>query len=632
MFNKLEPTIATNSEEEMPYNKISPSWTPVTTHQLNHGPFYYNVMDHFVPEEYDGLREEIQPLLAQLQPAKTKGEVQMTDMLKVLQENSAINPNPNIIDSARGDRSMFLSQELRSSQRFLTEYPMLSNAIHTITNTIFWEMKKSKSAFKLTNRTSVQLALYPGDGKSHYPKHCDVSGGCKSEHHYEGGDDVHRVITATYYLTPKVWTEKDDAGQLRLFDSDNKYVDILPLANRCVVFRSDKVSHQVIASKKRPRVAITCWFYGKIEKLSPMKIESKETANGHSPATKSKQCQPKPLTIHHEPDSTATIFVSIAAYRDSETGPTIRSLLDTADFPHRINIGLIMQVDPKEDKEVFKEFPSRLPNLRTLSMHAKDARGPCYARRLAQLLWKGEDYVLQIDSHMRFRPGWDTYLVEHLPPGKSMLTTYPAGYTLPNNVPDEIRPTLLVPWKFDEEGRLRQKGRLLKQTYPAPIPCHLYAAGFNFARSSVIQDCPYPLYSMFFGEELYMATHLYSQGYQLYTPGESVCYHLWSRGHRKTHETKVKQQDTADLQRHLGLVPFEFWEALRVDWDGRQVLWSADRGGLTKDDFANDDVSQQLGDLDKSAQNLIMQFLTDVQDTATSGLAAKLALGEDLSG
>ena len=29
-------------------------------------------------------------------------------------------------------------------------------------------------------------------------------------------------------------------------------------------------------------------------------------------------------------------------------------------------------------------------------------------------LWEKEDYVLQIDSHMRLRPNWDTYLIQAL--------------------------------------------------------------------------------------------------------------------------------------------------------------------------------------------------------------------------
>jgi hypothetical protein len=100
-------------------------------------------------------------------------------------------------------------------------------------------------------------------------------------------------------------------------------------------------------------------------------------------------------------------------------------------------------------------------NVRTLSMPHQQARGPCWARHIAGSLWQGESYFLQIDSHMRFRSGWDRYLiwllectresaqmcssrVDEKNAVRPIITTYPLGYTLPNNIPDDIRPTLLV--------------------------------------------------------------------------------------------------------------------------------------------------------------------------------------------
>ena len=101
---------------------------------------------------------------------------------------------------------------------------------------------------------------------------------------------------------------------------------------------------------------------------------------------------------------------------------------------------------------------------------------------------RGEDYVLQIDSHMRFRQNWDSYLIQHLHQcpitanRKAMLTTYPVGYQLPNNIPNETRGTLLVPWKFDpKDGFLRQRAHFFTANNitgktSSPVLCHLYAA------------------------------------------------------------------------------------------------------------------------------------------------------------
>lgn len=51
---------------------------------------------------------------------------------------------------------------------------------------------------------------------------------------------------------------------------------------------------------------------------------------------------------------------------------------------------------------------------------------------------------------MRFRPHWDSYLIQTLaacPSKKPVLSTYPIGYDLPNSLPKEERPTLLCPKK-----------------------------------------------------------------------------------------------------------------------------------------------------------------------------------------
>lgn len=40
--------------------------------------------------------------------------------------------------------------------------------------------------------------------------------------------------------------------------------------------------------------------------------------------------------------------------------------------------------------------------VREVRLHYSTATGPCAARALAQSLWAGEEFVLQVDAHMRF--------------------------------------------------------------------------------------------------------------------------------------------------------------------------------------------------------------------------------------
>ena len=65
----------------------------------------------------------------------------------------------------------------------------------------------------------------------------------------------------------------------------------------------------------------------------------------------------------------------------------------------------------------------------------QEATGPCKARHLAQQLWGGEEFYFQIDSHMRFVPGWDSKIKHMLQQaeqmstyGKAVVSSYPPAY------------------------------------------------------------------------------------------------------------------------------------------------------------------------------------------------------------
>lgn len=98
--------------------------------------------------------------------------------------------------------------------------------------------------------------------------------------------------------------------------------------------------------------------------------------------------------------------------------------------------------------------------------------------------------------------------------------------------PTDIRTTLLVPTHFDNDGMLRQKGRILSTISSHCAQSYLWAAGFSFCRAKVcwsicffilllnhvwckylyfsqffIENTPYDgsLQDLFFGEELSIA-------------------------------------------------------------------------------------------------------------------------------
>ena len=182
---------------------------------------------------------------------------------------------------------------------------------------------------------------------------------------------------------------------------------------------------------------------------------------------------------------------------------------------------------------------------------------------------------------------------------------------------------------------LRQKGRRLApcsnedQHVNDNIPSLLFAAGFNFSYSKMIKDCPYDLelHNLFFGEEISLALRLFTCGYDLFAPPETVCYHLWSRDHRKTFQedigtlelekddnsnkskesrwqqasrtlsmAKIKDQLNGLDKSNIGAVRSvnEFATRLGVDFRNGVILPGAERGGLNEDKFIATEIGESV--------------------------------------
>ena len=204
--------------------------------------------------------------------------------------------------------------------------------------------------------------------------------------------------------------------------------------------------------------------------------------------------------------------------------------------------------------------------VQVMHVPSSEAKGPCWARHLTETLYNNEDYVLQLDSHMRMRPNWDVYLIESLskcPSKKAVLTCYPLGYELPNKIPKkDVDVTILCADHFDKDGMLRIKGKRLvppsslHTNIQTPRSSLFWASGFSFSKSLLLQEIPYDpnLSHLFFGEEISMALRMYTHGWDIYTPMDAVVYHLWDRSYRPTvreHFTKAVQMEKTRAQKKI---------------------------------------------------------------------------------
>lgn len=248
------------------------------------------------------------------------------------------------------------------------------------------------------------------------------------------------------------------------------------------------------------------------------------------------------------------IFVSIASYRDDQCPDTLKNVAEQADHPENLVI-VICQQNALHERDCLRwctfDKKSKVCKESQVKMERlwdTDARGPTYARWRIQQKWDGEEYYLQIDSHTRMIPHWDTILINQLNglPPKSILTNYPLEYEIvdrknrndsekENWQMDKRRGGLFVD-KIGNDGFFRIQSNYTDAIHSSPIPASAWAAGFHFSKGDFVREVPYDKYSpfLFFGEESDIAIRAFTNGWNFYAPTGNVCFHNYKRGHRRT--------------------------------------------------------------------------------------------------
>jgi SM-20-related protein len=137
-----------------------------------------------------------------------------------------------IIREIRGDYTYWLGREKDSELHAVFE---VLDEVKSIFNRLL---------FLSLADYEFHLAHYP-EG-SFYKKHLDQFEGRKN-----------RMISVVIYLN-KGW-KIEDGGELRIHPEGEEAIDIAPIENRCVMFRSDALFHEVLTSNT-PRKSITGWM------------------------------------------------------------------------------------------------------------------------------------------------------------------------------------------------------------------------------------------------------------------------------------------------------------------------------------------------------------------------------------
>lgn len=137
-----------------------------------------------------------------------------------------------IQESIRGDYIQWLDKETapESAKTYLNR---LHELIGFLNRALFLSLKDAE----------VHFTLYPPG--SFYKRHLDQ---------FKQND--HRKLSVICYLNND-WTE-DHGGHLRMYLPEGP-TDVLPIAGRLVIFRSDQIEHEVLPAT-RARMSITGWI------------------------------------------------------------------------------------------------------------------------------------------------------------------------------------------------------------------------------------------------------------------------------------------------------------------------------------------------------------------------------------
>jgi len=293
--------------------------------------------------------------------------------------------------------------------------------------------------------------------------------------------------------------------------------------------------------------------------------------------------EPNPDFLPHPPKSEsykskdATIFVGIAAFRDTRCPKTLYNLFTKAENPNRVFIGLVQQ-NGNDDIDCVEKYcelmgytaPNGLKNpdddrkkncpyfnqIRINRVTHLLARGPTFGRHLQIYLLQDEEFCMQIDSHMDFMDHWDTLNLEHWGMAVNeyaVLTTYVHRIEdLNRNINGRWEVPNICKLRFVDGGLPRNGDAFSAFWLTRPKLGSLWAAGFSFMKCHGERQVPYDpqLPGIFDGEEFSRSARLWTRGYDFYTPHRPVVVHDYNKpkdynpqSWQKNGNDKYKKQD-----------------------------------------------------------------------------------------
>jgi hypothetical protein len=227
----------------------------------------------------------------------------------------------------------------------------------------------------------------------------------------------------------------------------------------------------------------------------------------------------------------ASIFIQLASYHDFELPKTIFDCIEKSSKKHSLTFGVHHCY-----YDTPQVFIPKLDNVKVIESKAPENIGVGNARSVANTLYNGEDYYLQIDSHTRFLNGWDESLInlvlefQKCGVKKPLISAYPGGYSYNDNLEDTTDyPPAVTYISFKEKPEQFEQTLIPSQLATDPEGKQVQSsisAGFIFTLGS-FAELGFNEKVMFWGEEILIAARSYTHGFDLLIPDRQYIYHLY---------------------------------------------------------------------------------------------------------
>jgi len=253
------------------------------------------------------------------------------------------------------------------------------------------------------------------------------------------------------------------------------------------------------------------------------------------------------------------IFIQIASYRDPELKKTITSCIENADKPNNLVFGIARQFHPDDKFDDLSEYMTD-ERFKILNIPYNESKGACWARNQIQQLYNKEQYTMQLDSHMRFAPHWDTEMIAMIKQlqkkgyKKPLLTGYVSSFDPDNDPAARVQePWRMVFDRFIPEGAVFFLPETIPnwQTLTEPVPARFYSAHYAFTLGKFSKEVQHNPEYYFHGEEISIAARAYTWGYDLFHPHKVLIWHEYTRKGRTKQWDDDKQWVDKNNVSHL---------------------------------------------------------------------------------